>query len=86
MRDEATRWRSGDAWGGVGALAAGWSYQAPRRSLQHSQVAPASRSQLRAIEYENSGSSIEDEEKCGSWEKSVFLRGGPGVTAVSEAR
>ena len=26
MRDEATRWRSGDAWGGVGALAAGWSY------------------------------------------------------------
>ena len=54
---------------------------APRRSLQHSQVAPASRSQLRAIEYENSGSSIEDEEKCGSWEKSVFLRGGPGVTA-----
>ena len=52
---------------------------APRRSLQHSQVAPASRSQLRAIEYENSGSSIEDEEKCGSWEKSVFLRGGPGV-------
>ena len=33
---------------------------APRRSLQHSQVAPASWSQLRAIEYENSGSSIEE--------------------------